>query len=76
MAHTERVAGETVFGSNRQQSTVALLSADTTAPGLVLLDTAGTEYVLWVDTAGKFKIGTRANFTTPNSAGTIVGTQS
>lgn len=75
MALTERVLGETAFGSPREQGTIAVNTVATTASGVVLLDTAGVEYMLWVDSTGKLRIGTRANFTTPNSAGTVVGTQ-
>ena len=76
MAHTENVSGETVIGSSRTQCTVSVNTLAGTASGIVLLDTAGVEYVLWVDSTGDLMIGTRANFTTPNAAGTVVGGQS
>jgi hypothetical protein len=75
MALSERTAGETVFGSTRQQSTVGLNTAASTASGLVCLDTAGVEYVLWVSSAGKLTIGTRAQFLA-QTGGTVVGSQS
>lgn len=75
MAATDRVSGETRFGSNRQQSTVAINTAAGTASGLVLLDSAGVEYVLWVDTTGDLQIGTRAQHLALTGA-TVVGNQS
>lgn len=76
MALTPRVDGESVLGSPRVRSTTAHDTLAGTASGIVLLDTAGVEYVLWVDSTGDLRVGTRANFTTPNSAGTVIGTQS
>lgn len=77
MALTERVAGQTTVGSTRESScTFAVNTKSGTASGLVLVDTAGVEYVLWVDNTGDLKIGTRANFATPDAAGTVVGGQS
>jgi hypothetical protein len=43
---------------------------------VALVDSAGVEYLLWVSTAGKLTIGTRAQMLTPNTAGTVVGSQS
>ena len=79
MALTLRVENQTNIGSSRAGAGSGILAIDSasgSASGIVLLDTAGTEYVLFVDTTGDLKIGTRANFTTPNSAGTVVGGQS
>jgi hypothetical protein len=76
MVLTERVIDETVFGSNRDgASTVAVQPGAGSPSGLVLMDTAGVEYVIWVKTDGALYIGTRANFATPNAAGTKVGGQ-
>ena len=79
MALTERVGNQTAFGGARPGAGPGIVAINTpsgTASGLVLMDTAGTEYVLWVDSTGDLRIGTRANFDTPNAAGTVVGTQS
>lgn len=79
MAHVDRVAGQTTIGSPREPScTVAVDAKAGTASGLKLVDTAGVEYILWVDTTGDLKISsTTADFyTNPNSAGTVVGGQS
>lgn len=78
MALTERPTGvsQTTFGSNRDQGLVAINTKLGTASGLVLVDSAGVEYVLWVDTTGDLKIGTRADLVTPDSAGTVIGGQS
>jgi hypothetical protein len=79
MAATLRVANQTNIGSSRAATNPGILLIDTpagTASGIVLQDSAGTEYVLWVDTTGDLMIGTRANFATPDAAGTVVGGQS
>lgn len=78
MAHIERTAGQTTIGSDRQAScSVAVNTKAGTASGLRLVDTAGVEYILWVNSSGVLKISsTVADFTTnPNSAGTTVGGQ-
>lgn len=73
MALTTPVSGETVVGTSLVPSTLAINSNG--ASGLVLLDSAGTEYVVWVKTTGELFIGTRAQFATPDAAGTKVGGQ-
>lgn len=75
MVLTERTAGETVFGSTRQQSTVGLNTLAGTASGIVLISADGTEFVIWVRNNGDVMTGSRANFTTPQSAGTKIGAQ-
>lgn len=76
MALTDRVDGQTAFGSPRIAGCiVAVNTKDGTASGIVLLQPNGTEKVLYVNDTGELTIGTRANFTTPNSAGTKVGGQ-
>lgn len=76
MPMTPRVHGESVVGSPHVQSTLAVDTKAGTASGLVLLDPAGVEYVLWVDSTGDLKVGTRADHATPDVAGTVIGTQS
>lgn len=71
--------GETRFGTNRDGNGNQGVGVD--APmGVVsyiaLVDSAGVEYLLWVSSAGKLMIGTRANIATPDAAGTVVGGQS
>lgn len=39
--------------------------------GLCLLDSAGTEYVVWVTTGGVLKIGTRAQFDAQTGASSV-----
>lgn len=76
MALVGRRAGLTVFGSVRERCALGVDAKAGTASGLVLVDTAGVEYYLWIDNTGDLKIGTRANFESPNTAGTVIGTQS
>jgi len=79
MALTELRDGQTVIGSNRVASCAVAVNAKAgSASGIVLVDTAGVEWFLWVDTTGDLRTSsTRADFdTNPNTAGTIVGTQS
>ena len=68
---TKTVAGFTNF--NKQNGTA-------TASGVVIQDTAGNGYGLWVDTTGDLRIGPVATVEgasfNPNSDGTVVGTQS
>jgi hypothetical protein len=70
-APTKTVAGFTNF--NKQNGT-------TTASGVIIQDTAGNGYGLWVDTTGDLRVGAVATVEgasfNPNSDGTIVGTQS
>lgn len=79
MALTQRVQNQSTVGSSRGVGTSPGIQAvDTpsgTASGLVLLDSAGVEYVLWVKSSGELYIGTRSNFATPDAAGTKVGAQ-
>lgn len=70
MAYTGRTANETTFGNSRAgngPATVAINTPSGTASGIVLLDSAGTEYAVWVNTSGELIIGTRAGFTAPNT---------
>lgn len=50
------------------------------ASGVIIQDTAGNGYGLWVDTTGDLRIGAVATVEgtsfNPNSDGTVVGTQS
>ena len=77
MAVIPRQEGDTGFGDLRVESSVAVDSKAGTASALILVDSDGVEWVVWVDTTGDLRIGTRANRTDdPNANGTIVGTQS
>lgn len=79
---TENKPSQTVFGSDKDGgagaagSIVAINAKLGQASGLILVDSAGTEYVLWVDPAGggKLQIGTYAAFQLA-AGGTTVGTQ-
>lgn len=71
MALTENVAGETVFGSDKQAASgIAVNSA--TESHIVLVSTNGTEVCIWARNDGKLYGGTRGNMTTPESAGTAL----
>lgn len=81
MALTERPDSgqQTCFCSARDGAgpgLVAINTPDGTASGIVLIDTGGVERVLWFKSDGDLMTGTRANFDTPNAAGTVVGSQS
>lgn len=79
MALTEKpsTGGQTTFGSDKEGPHVLAVNCKTGfASGIALVDSAGTEYILYIDTTGDLRIGTRANFATPNAAGTVVGSQS
>jgi hypothetical protein len=78
-AFAERQDGQTVLGDLRQEdSSVAIASKLGSVGALSLVDTAGVQYYIWVDTTGDLRISsTRADFiTNPNSAGAVVGGQS
>lgn len=69
MALTERISGETVFGSVRQPSSVAVNTVAGGASCFVLIDSGGTERCLWFTTNGTLMTGPRASAqTTPNGA--------
>lgn len=75
MAFTERpeTGAQTAFGSGSDgPCIVAINSATGTASGLVLISADGTETVLWARNNGKLYRGTRANFATPEAAGTAL----
>ena len=76
MAHLERVDGQTTIGSKHSPGSLAVDSKLGIPSSLVLVDSAGVEYVIWIDVTGDLKIGTRANFVTPDAAGTVIGGQS
>lgn len=67
MAAAERVDGQTVLGSRRLRGAAKVDSLAGTASGIVLIDSAGVEYVLWVDNAGELVIGTRTGWVTPDT---------
>lgn len=76
MAIKERRDGQSAFGSERVSNcTVAVRSKAATPSAITLVRGDGTEVCLWVDNAGKLRIGTFANFVAI-TGGTIVGTQS
>lgn len=75
-AFTARRDGQTVFGSDKVSDCVVAVNSKSGSPsGLILVDSAGVEYVLWVDTSGDLIISTYANFQSETST-TVVGTQS
>lgn len=43
--------------------------------GLAMMDSAGIEYLVWVDTTGDLRVGTRAQYESQSGAG-VVGSQS
>lgn len=84
MALTERLDplsattySQTVLGTGRDGTGAGVVACNAPAgfaSCVIVLDTAGVEYALWVTTAGKLTIGTRAQFLA-QSGGTTVGTQ-
>jgi len=74
-AFQERAEGQSNVGSTRTRSALAVNTAAGTASGLILVDSAGVEYVLWVDTTGDLQIGTRAQWIALTGSA-VVGSQS
>ena len=48
----------------------------TAAGNLRMMDKNGVEYYIWIDAAGKLRIGTTAPVSAQDTSGTIIGTQS
>lgn len=69
---------QTTFGSDKAANCcVAVNSKAGTPSGLVLKNSAGDEYFLYVDSTGDLCIGTRAQFVANTTGGTaVVGAQS
>lgn len=75
MAMTSGVQNQTVFGSNRDGAGAGIVGVNAeanNASSVVLLSADGTEHVLWFKNDGTLMHGTRANFATPQSAGSAV----
>lgn len=76
MARTLRVANQTNIGSNRaavaNPGLLFIDSPDSSASGIVFISQDGTETVIWARNNGHMYYGTRANFATPESAGTAL----
>ena len=71
--------GESRVGTNRDGNGNQGFGVDAPAGKvsyLALVDSAGVEYLIWVDVTGDLRIGTRANSATPDAAGTVIGGQS
>lgn len=64
--------GQSATGSGREKHCFAINGKPA---GLVMMDSDGIEYLMWITTAGKLTIGTRAQFEA-QSGGTVVGSQS
>lgn len=76
MAVKPRRSGQSTFGSDRVQSNIAVKSKTGKPSGIVLVDSAGVEYFLYVDTSGNLVISNvEAKFTTtPNTVGGALAT--
>lgn len=73
MAFTERPSyGQSATGNGRGLPHAFVVNGSSSA--LVLLDSNGVEYAVWVTTAGKLQVGTRAQWEAQTGA-TTVGTQ-
>jgi hypothetical protein len=76
MAMTERVDGQYAVGNPKKQCIFFVDSKAGTASAIGLLDSSGFEHFLWFDVDGTLRTGSRTDLATPDSAGTIIGTQS
>lgn len=74
-AFNERDEGKTVIGSTHAHSGLGINTSSGTASFVSLVDSAGEEWFLWVDTTGDLRIGS-AKPALPQADGTVVGGQS
>ena len=78
MAMTEREDGKTIFGSTSSGGS-AIQGVGLNAPSggfayLSMIDTAGVEWWLWMDTSGNLRrSNTKPTVATQGSAGSVVG---
>ena len=75
MALTDRRDGQSAVGSPRVKGYLGVNSASGHASQLVLVDSAGAEWFIWVDTTGDLRISA-TDPTSYQADGTIVGSQS